>query len=441
MTPGGWETVRDAVRQRVGPSVYEAWFGAISGRIEGGKLVLGCPDRFSRDWIRGRYGRLIAEAASGLQSVEYEVDTSLGEAPPGDQPAPARTASTRAPVDSGFESFVSGPSNALALEAARAMARGETGSLSPLLLAGTSGVGKTHLCRAIRSSVGSGVIYRSAEEFTSEVTTAILTRQMESIRHRYRKSLNVLILEDVQFLAGKKATQVELFHTLDHALARGKAVVLSADRLPHEIGGLDPGLRSRIASGLVARIGSPEVETRRRILREKAACGGVRLPEECLEILAARPVESVRDLLAGLNQVVTRASLLRAPVTPELLIEALETVEVAGRPHSLEEVAEFVARSYGVTPVELRSPSRKRRIVRPRQLAMYLCRRYSDASLQEIGELFCRDHTSVRYAVETVERRVLEQPQLRYEIEALAARLSPRRPGSGAGRTPGTPRI
>ena len=166
----------------------------------------------------------------------------------------------------------------------------------------------------------------------------------------------------------------------------------------------------------------------------------MRLPEDCLEILATRPVESVRDLLAGLNQVVTRASLLRAPVTAELLSEALETVEVAGRPHSLEAVAEFVAKSYGVTPGDLRSPSRKRRIVRPRQLAMYLCRRYSDASLQEIGELFCRDHTSVRYAVETVERRVLEQPQLRYEIEALAARLSPHRSGSGAGRTPGTPR-
>jgi chromosomal replication initiator protein len=213
-------------------------------------------------------------------------------------------------------------------------------------------------------------------------------------------------------------------------------VVFSSHCLPYEIEGLHDGLRSRMASGLVARIGPPEPGTRHAILREKAAAGGVRIPATCLEILANRSVDNVRDLVAGLNQVVTRASLLRSPVTVELVQEALEAVEVPGRPRSLEEIATLVSRAYGVTLEELQSPSRKRRIGRPRHLAMHLSRRYTDASLQEIGKLFRRDRASVSHAVERVEQLVLEQPQLRYELEALAARLSPPlRPGSGAGST------
>jgi chromosomal replication initiator protein len=265
------------------------------------------------------------------------------------------------------------------------------------------------------------------------------TGQMETIRHRYRRSLNVLILEDVQFLAGKKATQIEFFHTLDHLLSERKRVVVSADRLPHEIEGLHEGLRSRMASGLVAYIGPPELETRRAILREKASAGGFRLDAECLEILARRPVDSVRDLLAGLNQVVARASLLRVRPSPDLIHAALESVDVPGRRHSVDEVAALVSHAYSVTPDDLRSRSRKRRIVRPRQLAMYLCRHYTDASFLEIGQRFRRDKSSVRYAVEAAERRILEQPQMRYELESLAARLSPLRPSrTVVGSTRGT---
>jgi chromosomal replication initiator protein len=219
-------------------------------------------------------------------------------------------------------------------------------------------------------------------------------------------------------------------------------VVISADRLPGELEGIDERLRSRMAAGLVARIGPPELVTRSAILREKAARGGVRVPDDCLEVLARRPVGSVRELLAGLNQVVAHASLLRAPVGLDLVSEALKSVEVRERPLSLDEVVSLVSGAYDVTAEELRSPSRRRRIVRPRQTAMYLCRRYTQASLHEIGLRFRRDHTSVRYAVDAVERRVVEQPQLRYELEAMAARLSPgRRSDNGGGRTRGTRRI
>ena len=248
---------------------------------------------------------------------------------------------------------------------------------------------------------------------------------MEGVRRRYRRSLNVLILEDLQFLEGKRATQLELFHTLDHLITHGKSVVLSADRGPQDLPGIDARLRSRIASGLVAHLGAPCPETALTILREKAAAGGVRIPPDCLEILASRPAAGPQALLSGLNQVVARASLMRRAVTPDLVREALAAVEVPGRARTLEEIIELCGHFYGVSLAELGGRSRKRAIVRPRQFAMYLCRRYTDASLKDIGHAFRRDHTSVIYAIDTVERRILEQPQLRYELEALVARISP----------------
>ncbi|HKC50274.1 MAG TPA: chromosomal replication initiator protein DnaA [Myxococcota bacterium] len=442
MTTGGWETVRTAVGQRVGEAAFEAWIRTLDGRLEGETLVLRCPDRFTRDWVRSRFGRTIEECAPAARSVEYRVDPGALAPPPTRAEAVAEPAEPSCAQEQLFERFVVGPGSALALEASRAVARGEAGRCSPLFLVGGTGSGKTHLCRAISGQVGSAALYRSSEEFTTEVTEALRAGQMPRIRQRYRRQANMLILEDVQFLAGKRATQVELFHTLDHLVAHGRTVVFTADRGPSELDELDPKLRSRMASGLVARIAPPEAETRRAILRERAARGGVRVPDECLELLAARELASVRDLLGGLNQVVARASLLRAPITPELVAQALDAVEMPGRARSIEEIVLETARTYGLAPEALRSRSRKQLVVRPRQIAMYLARRYTAASLADIGRAFARDHTSVMYAIDVVERRIVERPQLRYELEALAARVSGSPPlRSASGSTRGTPRI
>jgi chromosomal replication initiator protein len=402
----------------------------VDGGFEGETLIIRCPDRFSRDWIRGRYHRVLEDITGPSQLLEYRVDTDVaqprGESGPVQQAEPVSAALTT-PEDPSFDGFVAGPGNVLALEAARAVARGQAGHCSPLVLSGGSGVGKTHLCRAIRRETKDRVLYRSSEEFTTEVTRAMRAGQMDPFRKRYRRSLNVLILDDIQFFTGKKATQIEFFHTLDHLLSQGKAVVLSADRPPHEIEGLDDRLVSRISSGLVAFITPPGFKTRQAILREKAAAGGIRIPEDCLDLLASRPVRSVRDLLGGLNQVVARAALMREPVTLDLVAEALTAVAVPGQGRSLDEIVEITARTYGVSLEELRGPSRRRRVVRPRQVAMYLARQCTNATLKEIGRFFKRDHSSVVYAVEAMERRLVERPQLRYELEALTSRISPPR--------------
>jgi chromosomal replication initiator protein len=412
------------VRQQIGARAFDQWLGGVEGRVEGDVLVLDCPDAFVRSWVQGRYGDMIRDA-SPVASVEYRVPGRSAERPaPSEPEAPGEPLAPVAPVQSSFDSFIAGPANALALEAARAVARGEAGRCNPLVLTGPSGVGKTHLCQSIRSGAGANAVYRSCEEFTSEVTQAIRGDRMPAIRHRYRRNANLLILEDLQFLEGKKATQVEFFHTLDHLLERGRPVVVTADRSPHELGGLDPKLASRLASGLVAYIGPPEADTRLAILRAKSAAGGVRVPDDCLELLATRPVTSVRDLLAGLNQVVARATLLKRAITAELVQEALAASVVPGAHWTLDEIIALVARTYSVTPDDLRSRTRKRHIARPRQIAMYLCRRYTDASLKEIGRTLQRDHTSVLYAIDAVERRTLEHPQLRYQLETLSARLA-----------------
>jgi chromosomal replication initiator protein len=414
-------------------SAFGAWFSALDGEIDGRSLRVCCPDRFTRDWVSRKHGGLLLEAAravaSDVEHVVFRIDEALAtrtsEGPEPEArpqravPAPAR------PGEPSFESFVSDPANVLALEAARAIARGDAGRCSPLLLTGASGAGKSHLCRAIRRELPERTAFLSSEEFTSEVTQAIRGDRMASVRSRYRRSLNVLILEDVQFLQGKRATQMEFFHTLDHLVSHGKPVVLTSDRPPAELEGLEPRLRSRIASGLVAYIGPPEADSRRAILRDKAAAGGVRLPEEAVELLAAQPTSSTGELVSQLNQVVARATLLKRPVTLELVNEALRAVAVPGRKRSIDEIMQIAARASGVSIDALRGPSRRRHIVRPRQLAMFLCRRFTDASLAEIGRAFQRDHSSVIYSLEKVEQRSLEQPQLRYELEALAQRIGP----------------
>lgn len=432
-TRGGWEGVRSAVRERIGGSAFDAWIDPLSGSVEGEALILRCPDRFTRDWVRARYDGLLREIVShqaGGGRIDYRVEPlsapSRAALPP--PAAPGRVGGPKSPRSSregsmSFDGFVAGPTNALALEGARAIARGDIGRLSPLVITGPSGVGKTHLCRAIRDQSSGNVVYRSSEEFTAEVTSAIRSREMERVRHRYRRSANVLIIEDIHFLEGRRATQVELFHTLDHLLAQHRPVVLSCDRPPHELSGLETGLRSRLGQGLVAQIAPPDAETRLRILRERAAAGGIRVPDDCIEMLAAQPVRSVRDLLAGLNQVVARATLLRQAITRRVVADAIQAVGIAGASRSIDEILLLVEGAFKVSREQLLSRSKRQHLVRPRQLAMYLCRRCSDASLKEIGRAFARDHTSVLYAVRVVEKRITERPQLRYELEALASRI------------------
>lgn len=446
MTP--LEPVWDGVLHRLGQDIpafsLDAWVRCLGVEERENGLLLRCPTPFHLERVRQRFLAAIQRRASEEVGRPLVVELGLGAGRP---QAPAATAETAAPAAPGpapkrvpaasraslpftFDGFVVGPGNALAREACLALAHDQQPQLNPLYLAAAPGLGKTHLARAAaheaRSNRRARTICESAETFTSHFMLAIRGRGMPEFKRRYREHCDLLVLEDVQFLRSKAATQLELFHTLTHLVDAGARVILTGDRLPRDIDGLDPRLRSQITAGLVAEIEPPDAAVRRRILRAKAAAGGVRVPDECLDLLVDSVRGSVRDLEGALIQVVATGSLLKRSIDLELTRAALRKLSPlpqAARPLEPKAVIQVVASFFGTTPSAMASRSRRRDVLTPRQLAMYFCRRYSDEPLAVIARHFDRDHPAVSNAVKGVERRILERAPLRYQVEEIAARL------------------
>lgn len=334
-----------------------------------------------------------------------------------------------------FEAFTVGPANALAREAAMALASQPASSnqlgLNQLFIVSGAGLGKTHLARAAvvegARSIGARARYTTAETFTSEFTNAVRTDKMAGFKRRYRGECDLLVVDDVQFLEGKAATQLEFFHTVQHVLDGGGRVLLTGDRYPQELTHLDPRVRARISSGFVAEVAAPDPKLRSEILRAKAAHGGIRLPDDCVELLVEQVDGNVRELEGALIQLVTIASLFKRSIDLELTRESLDgrsrSLRLVSEPATTKVVIETVAGFFKTNPEALASRSRRRDVLVPRQIAMYLCRRFTDASLADIGRALNRDHPSVANAIRKIERQLLENVRLRYQVEAVIDRL------------------
>ena len=489
-TPLIWDGVLRRLGAEIPPFALEAWVRPLAARVEPDGLHLVCPSAFHCERLRDHYLEPIRACASaeaggpieihlcvvdpvrnarvrtgaaapavtrGAARAEVVGGTPMGDArgatasahaasPPcvasrarvtaGDPGEVAGgTASAETPAQRSlphtFDSFVVGPCNALAREASFELARGRQLGVSPLFLASEPGLGKTHLARAVSSEARrqgmTRIVFASSEGFTSEFLSSIRGQRMAGFKRRFREQCDLFVLEDVQFFGGKKSTQGELFHTIDHLLGTRARVLLTADRLPRNIPDLDPRLCSQMSGGLVAELEAPDARVRRQILRSKAAAGGVRLPEDCLDRLVAGARGSVRDLEGVLIQLVATSALLKRPIDLELTDAALRKLATVGpeegRALAPETVIGVVASYFKTTPEALATRSRRRDVVIPRQLAMYLARRYTHASLQRIGEALGRDHPAVSHALGVVERQILERAPLRYQIEAIAARL------------------
>lgn len=450
----------DGVLHRLGSDVpafaLAAWLRPLAAEADGEGVRLQCPTAFHLERVRLRYlaqitrafaqetGRAIdvSLAVAGADAVQVEVApraaaraaaraseprAESSQRPHAEIAAPAPPAQRTLPYT--FDTFVVGPCNALAREAALALAQDRQQSLNPLFLVSEQGLGKTHLARAIvaeaRRCGSERAVYTSAEGFTSEFMTAIRSKRMEPFKQRFRRGCQLLVIEDVQFLGSKIATQLELFHTLVHLLDAGVRVVISADRLPRRSDGFEPRLCSQMSAGLVAELEPPDAALRRRILRAKASAGGVGVPDACLDRLVEGARGSVRDLEGVLIQLVAMASLMKRPIDLELTEAALRKL-AAPEPHGRLDattVIRTVALFFGSSPQALAARSRRKDVLIPRQLAMYLCRRYTSLPLVEIARAFDRDHPAVSNAIKVVERQILERAPLRYQVEELSARL------------------
>ena len=424
--------------------------------LDEGRLILGAPDQFAAEWNESKHAGLLARAAERIlgrpTTVVFRVQEDRQRRPQMDffvaprEHAATATASAVAttPLNERylFQTFVIGKSNELAAAAAHAVAEAPGKTYNPLFIYGATGLGKTHLMQAIAHAVlqknpETRLQYFGAEQFINDVIESIHARTMSEFRRRYRNDVDLLLVDDVHFLEGKEMTQEEFFHTFNALFEAHKQIVLTSDRPPKEIPGLEERLISRFEWGMVADIGHPDLEHRVAILRKKAEQDHLELtiPDDVLRFIAEHIRSSVRELEGCIIKLLLFASLKNREVTIELAREALSDKIRQGdegsgyggggsSAPSIDRVQEIVARRWGVTPEGLRSKARTKTLTIPRQVAMYLAREVTGSTLPEIGQRFGgRNHTTVLHACRRTAQRMAADLETRATIEDLTKRL------------------
>ncbi len=443
-----WESALAAIRARVTDENFSTYFRPLRfARSTDDGLVLEVDDPFFGDWVRLHYQDLlddaVAEAAGRRLAVEVVAAPPRPVAPPTpapaavEAPAPVEVAvavdeTTSFPLNPHytFETYVVGPTNEMADAASRAVAHTPAQAYNPLFLYGGTGLGKTHLLHAIAHTVKARnprlrITYVSAEEFTNQVIKSIQQREMEAFRARYRSRCDVLLVDDVHVLAGKERTQEEFFYTFNALHAAQKQIVLTSDKTPSEMQHLEDRLRSRFQWGLITDIKPPQFETRVAILQAKAERDGVELPEKVAHYLAGLVVANVRELEGALIRLSAYASIQRKPLTVQFAEEALrDVIENRNRALTVDSIIDLVAEHFDVKATDLCGSRRHRVISHPRSIAMYLCRKHTQASYPAIGRGFGgKDHSTVMAACRKIERKVDDDTSIRAEVEALERKL------------------
>jgi len=449
-----WAAALGELQLGVTKANFETWFKDTSILSEEDDVYcVAVPNAFAREWLENKYRPQVRQAVQHIVGrtvdVRFVTAPAGASAPPGGRPGPrpgippaqassAPTAAERRemPVSAvlnpryAFSTFVVGSNNRLAHAAALSVAERPGHSYNPLFVYGGSGLGKTHLMHAIGNAVMSRhprkrVAYATSEKFTNEFINSIRGQKQEEFRDRYRR-IDVLLIDDIQFIAGKEGTQDEFFHTFNAIHEEGKQIVLSSDRPPKAIASLEERLRSRFEWGLIADISPPDLETRIAILRAKAEAQNVAVPPPVIDFLAQRIVSNIRELEGALTRVVAYATLNAVPVTTELAQQMLQHLLQTPRRQTLspDKIVEIVARYYQVPAEQLRGKARDRQIVLPRQVAMYLMREETEAPLLRIGAaLGGRDHSTVLHGCEKIEREMQADDDLRREVNSVREML------------------
>ena len=427
-----WSSIVKSLEGKLDPKEHKTWFAPtrqVSLEASGTRplLTVGVPNRVFADWIETRHGALLSREAAqaGYPDLSIHFESASSETPR--EPPPA------APVSRGFvvnprftfETFVVGSSNQFAHAAARAVAESPSRSYNPLFIYGGVGLGKTHLMHAIAHEVllrspQAQVLYLSAERFLNELINALRFEKMHEFKRRYRE-LDVLLMDDVQFIAGKDSTQEEFFHTFNALHDTQKQIVVTSDALPKEIPTLEERLRSRFEWGLIADIQPPDLEMKVAILRKKAANEKVEVPNDVALFIAGTVKSNVRELEGRLNRVLAFSSLTGRPLSLELARETLKDIVGTEENRAVpSEILKTVAAHYGLRVSDMKAKSNAKPIAFPRQVAMYLCRKLTGLSYPEIGRLFNdKHHSTVMHSVEKIERLVEDDPNFRKVLDGF----------------------
>ena len=450
-----WGQVRGLLRAEVGDTAYSTWLKPLDlAHVDGDRVVIAVPTQFMRDWVVAHYAdrirglwtsinpsvRTIALNVRPATAGPSIVADRLPAAPavlraPEVEPAPANETAALEELGARldprftFETFVVGKPNEFAVAAAEGVATSPKPPFNPLFLYGGVGLGKTHLMHAIAHRVkqldpNRRVVYLSAEKFMYQFVRALRSKDTMTFKELFR-SVDLLMVDDVQFISGKDSTQEEFFHTFNTLVDRGRQIVISADRSPSDLAGLEERIRSRLGWGLVADIHPTTYELRLGILQAKAEQLGVGIPPRVIEFLASRITSNVRELEGALNRIVHQAGLVQKPISIDMAQEVLKDLLRANdRRVTIEEIQKAVVEHYSIRMADMTSARRSRAIARPRQMAMYLAKQLTPRSLPEIGKRFGgRDHTTVMHAVRQIERLTAEDRTIADDLEALKRKL------------------
>lgn len=437
-----WSKVLNQVEQQISKPSFETWLKSTKLlSYKGSNVIIAAPNSFARDWLENHYVHLIAGILTELTGkdlyIQFVVQKDQDEKD--DIPAPVIQVKSNDQSESSngmlnpkytFDTFVIGSGNRFAHAASLAVAEAPAKAYNPFFIYGGVGLGKTHLMHAIGHYVlehnpNAKVVYLSSEKFTNEFINSIRDNKAEDFRNKYR-NVDVLLIDDIQFLAGKESTQEEFFHTFNTLHTESKQIVISSDRPPKEIPTLEDRLRSRFEWGLITDITPPDLETRIAILRKKAKADGLDIPNEVMHYIANQIDTNIRELEGALIRVVAYSSLVNKDITTDLAQEALKDIIPNTKPRvvTIFDIQKAVGEHFNIRLEDFSSKRRTKSIAFPRQIAMYLSRELTDFSLPKIGEEFGgRDHTTVIHAHEKIEKLLKEDQQLQQDIKEIRSIL------------------
>jgi len=431
-----WDKAGEHLKERLGEPTFGTWIAPLKPRLsDAHSLALQAPDNFFKDWVEGHYKQLIKEAVNLSTKEEMEVDFEVTDAPQDSfakarEVLPTLVAEPQGSIGLNsrytFENFVVGPSNRHAHAYSLAVAESPAKTYNPLFIYGGVGLGKTHLIQAVCHQVlknlpASKICYITSERFTNELIDAIQHRSTSMFRQKYRNKVDVLVIDDIHFIAGKESTQEEFFHTFNTLYDAHKQIVISSDRPPKEIANLQDRLVSRFGWGLTTDIQPPDLETRVAILKKKIEREPISVPGDVIFFIAQLIKTNIRELEGALIRTIAYSLLEEKPITLDLTKEVLrDLLKEPKKLITVDFVQRAVAEEFGISLQDFKTKRRNKNVVLPRQVAMYLSRELTDLSLPEIGGYFGgRDHTTVLHSYNKIKESLIKNDGLKNKVERI----------------------